>query len=99
MNPKNLYLIKETHGKISRFEDLSYLRIDCNFNHFIISLVLATVPYGKAKEIEMIEDLARVTPGNVRCFYNFNISLIKSLYNNIWECLKYLTVFRLSHLA
>ena len=65
MNPKNLYLIKETHGKISRFEDLS-----CNFNHFIISLVLATLPYGKAKEIEMIEDLARVTPGNVRCFHN-----------------------------
>ena len=68
-----MLVIKETHGKISRLEDLSYLRIDFNFNHFIIlliSLVLATLPYGKAKEIEMIEDLARVMPGNVICDIN-----------------------------
>ena len=32
----------------------------------------------------MIEDLVRVTPGNVRCFRNLlYIILIKSLYNNI----------------
>ena len=43
--------------------------IDFNFNHFV-TLVLATLPYGKANEIEMIEALARVTHGNVRCFYN-----------------------------
>ena len=39
------------------------IRIDFNFNHLVISLVLATLPYGKANEIEMIEDLARVTHG------------------------------------
>ena len=46
------------------------IRIDFYFNHLVISLVLATLPYGKANVIEMIEDLARVTHGNVRCFHN-----------------------------
>ena len=59
---------------MARFQDLYtfYNTIDfflCNFNHFIISLVLATLPYEKAKEIEMIKDLAG-THGNVRCFHN-----------------------------
>jgi len=59
---------------MARFQDLTifYNRIDfflCNFHHFIISLILATMPYDKAKEIEMIEKLA-VTHGNVRCVHN-----------------------------
>ena len=44
--------------------------MDFNFNHLDISLALATLPYVKASEIEMIEDLARVTHGNVGCFHN-----------------------------
>ena len=61
---------------MARFQDLKtfynffLIRIDFNFNHFVISLVLVTLPYGKANEIEMIEDLARVTHGNVSCFHN-----------------------------
>ena len=44
---------------IARFQDLHedlllffLIRIDFNSNHFVISLVLATLPYGKANEIE-----------------------------------------------
>ena len=71
MNPKSSHLIKKTHARFQDLiEDLLLLRIDCNFNHFVFSLVLATQPYAKVNEIEMIEDLARITHGNVRCFHN-----------------------------
>ena len=52
---------------MARFQDLKTFYI---FFYFVISLVLATLPYGKANEIEMIDDLARVTHENVRCFHN-----------------------------
>ena len=55
---------------LKTFYNFSLIRIDFNFNHFVIFLVLASLPYGKANEIEMIEDLGRVTHGNVRCFHN-----------------------------
>ena len=61
---------------MARFQDLKtfynffLIRIDINFNHFVISLVLATLPYGKANKIEKIEALARVTHGNVRSFHD-----------------------------
>ena len=73
LNPKNWHLIKETHAKISSlktFYNFFLIRIDFNFNHFVISLVLTTLSYGKANKIEMIEDLGRVKHGNVRCFDN-----------------------------
>ena len=58
------------HFKIWRPSIIFLNKDRFNYNHFVISLVLATMPYGKVNEIEMIEDLARVTHGNVRCLHN-----------------------------
>ena len=55
---------------LKTFYNFFLIRIDVNFNHFVVSLVLATLPYDKTNEIEMIEALAWATHGNVRCFHN-----------------------------